>query len=151
MSRRGPRRGHRLLTLLEVAELMVKDRPRLAELSRKRKREYVLRQVRRVERLCRRDISVRVGREWFVIEREVDALRQWEPESWSEVDRVLGELSDGQIAQQRQINAQGAKLSSHARRISTLEEKEALTRKFLEDMQALDRRTVAARSPHARP
>ena len=133
-----------MLSLLEIAELMVKDRPRLESMSRKRKREYVLRQVRKIERVRGIRMSRKVGREWFVSERDVDSLRRWEPASFTEIERTLADLNEGQAAQQRQINAHGSRLRDHGGRIRALEEKEALTRKFLADLQSIDRRTTAA-------
>ena len=134
----------RLLSLIEVAELMAKDTPRIAAMTRKRKREYVLRQVRRAERLGGGRISERVGREWYVNELDVDALRKWEPESFTEIERAIADLNAGQTAQQRQINGHGSKLRDHSGRIALLEEKERLTTKFLSDIQALETRKKAA-------
>lgn len=132
----SPRRD-RWLSLLEVAHLLDAQAPKLAELSRKRRREHVLRLVRRCERRDGERMSKLVGREWFVSRNSVDALRKWEPESMGELERAVSDLHAKQKEQQRQLNGHGS-------RIRTIEEKQRLADQYLRGMATLDRRTHAA-------
>jgi nuclear transport factor 2 (NTF2) superfamily protein len=104
-----PRRD-RWLSLMEVAELIGRHNKRVLALSRKRRREHVLRLVRRVERINEQRIAKRVGREWFVSRNYVDALQQWEPEALSELEQNVASIKQKQEAQQRQINGHGSRL-----------------------------------------
>lgn len=130
-------RKDRWLSLLEVADLLAREIPRIAKLSRKRKREYVLRNVRRVEKRDGETISKLVGREWFVSRNSVDALQQWEPEALSELQRSVEDLHDKTRDHARRINAHGSKLRE-------LAEKQRLADEYLRGLARLDRRTTAA-------
>jgi hypothetical protein len=132
----SPRRD-RWLSLLEVADLLARTIPRLAAMSRKRKREYVLRNVRRVERRDGERISKRVGRECFVSRNSVDALQQWEPEALTELQRAVSHLHQKTRDHDRQIRSHGSKLRE-------LAEKQRLADQYLSGMARVDRRTTAA-------
>ncbi len=124
-------RRDRWLSLLEVGELLARTLPRVAALSRKRKREYVLRTVRRVERRDGGRISKRVGREWLVSRNAVDALQRWEPEALSELQRAVSHLHAKSKDHDRQI-------VSHRARLRTLEQKQRLADQYLAGLAALD-------------
>lgn len=130
----SPRRD-RWLSLLEVARLLDAHTPKLGQLSRKRRREHVLRLVRRVERRDGGQISKRVGREWFVSRNAVDALQQWEPEALSELERAVEHLHAKTKHHDRQINAHGS-------RLRVLEERERIARDFLTRNAQLDAANV---------
>lgn len=130
-------RADRWLSLLEVADVLAKDKPRVAALSQKRRREYVLRMVRRVEKREGVRLSRRIGREWFVSRNAVDALRKWNPDSLTELGRAVEHLHAKQRDQQRQINDHGSK-------IRALQEKQRLTSEYVAAIQRVDRRTNAA-------
>lgn len=125
-----PRRD-RWLSLLEVATLLDRHAPKLATLTRKRRREHVLRMVRRVERRDGGRISKRVGKEWFVSRNAVDALQQWEPEALSELERSVANLHAKSRDHDRQINAHGS-------RIRVLEEKQRATTGYLAEIARLE-------------
>jgi uncharacterized membrane-anchored protein YjiN (DUF445 family) len=125
-----PRRD-RWLSLLEVATLLDEHAPRLAQLSRKRRREHVLRLVRRVERRDGERLSKRVGREWFVSRNAVDALQRWEPEALSELERSVAHLHAKTKQHDRQLNAHGSKLRE-------LAEKQRLADAYLTGLARLD-------------
>ena len=131
-----PRRD-RWLSLLEVAELLSRELPRIATLSRKRRREYVLRLVRRVEKRDDDRISKLVGRAWYVSRNAVDALQRWEPEALSELERAVEDLHAKSKEQERRINGHGS-------RLRTLEEKQRLADQYLTGMATLESRTSAA-------
>jgi len=131
-----PRRD-RWLSLLEVAELLARELPRIATLSRKRRREYVLRLVRRVEKRDDDRISKLVGRAWYVSRNAVDALQRWEPEALSELERAVEDLHAKSKEQERRINGHGS-------RLRTLEEKQRLADQYLTGMATLESRTSAA-------
>jgi hypothetical protein len=124
-------RKDRWLSLLEVARLLDAHQPKLTKLSRKRRREHVLRLVRRCEKRDGSPISRRVGREWFVSRNAVDALQQWEPEALSELERAVEHLHAKTKLHDRQINAHGS-------RIRILEERERISRDFLTRNAELD-------------
>lgn len=126
----SPRRD-RWLSLFEVARLLDPHTPNLAKLSRKRRREYVLRLVRRCERRDGNAISKRVGRECFVSRNAVDALQQWEPEALSELERAVEHLHAKMKQHDRQINAHGS-------RLRIVEEKQRLASEFLTGMARLE-------------
>jgi len=131
------RRKDRWLSLLEVADLLAREIPRIAELSRKRRREHILRLVRRCERRDGERMSKRVGREWFVSRNAVDALQRWEPEALSELQRSVEHLHAKTREHGRRINAHGSKLRE-------LAEKQRLADDYLTGLARLDRRTTAA-------
>lgn len=130
----SPRRD-RWLSLLDVARLLDAHSPKLARLSRKRRREHVLRLVRRCEKRDGNPISKRVGREWFVSRNAVDALQQWEPEALSELERAVEHLHAKTKQHDRQIN-------SHGSRIRMLEERERISREYLTRNAQLDAANV---------
>jgi len=132
----SPRRD-RWLSLIEVADLLAKEIPRVAGLSRKRKREHVLRLVRRVERRDNERISKQVGREWYVSRNAVDAMQRWEPEALSELERAVEDLHAKSREQDRRINGHGS-------RLRTLEEKQRLADQYLTGMATIESRTSAA-------
>jgi hypothetical protein len=131
-----PRRD-RWLSLLEVADLLARQIPRVGNLNRKRKREYVLRLVRRVERRDGSRMSKLVGREWFVSRNGVDALRRWEPEALSELEAAVSHLHQKSRDHDRRLNAHGS-------RIRELAEKQRLADDYLTGMAKLNSRTTAA-------
>ncbi len=131
-----PRRD-RWLSLLEVADLLARELPRIGTLSRKRRREYVLRLVRRVEKRDEDRISKRVGRCWYVSRNAVDALQRWEPEALSELEKAVEHLHAKSKEQDRRINGHGS-------RLRTLEEKQRLADQYLTGMAVLERRSPAA-------
>ncbi len=122
----SPRRD-RWLSLLEVADLLAREIPRIAQLSRKARRQHVLRLVRRCERRDGERLSKRVGREWFVSRNGVDALQKWEPEALTELQREVAHLHQKQRDQQRQINGHGS-------RITTLERESRVYDRYVRDM-----------------
>lgn len=132
------------LSLLEMADVLAKQMPRVAALSRKRRRETVLRLVRRVERIEGNRISKRVGREWFVNVTAVDALRKWDPDSLHELARSVRDLHQKSDDDRRKINAHGSKLREHDTRLGILEEKQKIAEVYLNAMAAIDRRNTAA-------
>jgi hypothetical protein len=130
-------RKDRWLSLLEVANLLARAIPRLSEMTVKRRREYILRLVRRVERRDDERISKRVGREVFVSRNAVDALQKWEPEALSELQRSVAHLHEKSKEHTRRINDHGSKLRE-------LAEKQRLADQYIAGMARIERRTTAA-------
>jgi hypothetical protein len=131
-----PRRD-RWLSLLEVAELLAREIPRIRELSRKARRQHVLRIIRRCERRDGARISKRVGREWFVSRNAVDALQRWEPEALTELQRAVEHLHAKSKEQQRQINGHGS-------RIHILEQRVRAADRYLTDTARIERAANAS-------
>lgn len=138
-----PRRD-RWLSLLEVAEVIAKEHPRIAALSQRRKREHVRRLIRRVERVQGERLSKRVGRELWVSRNGADALRKWDPSSLDELGRAVSDLHQKQREQQRQLNGHGAKLREHRGRLTNLEEKQRAADMYLQAIARIDRSGNAA-------
>jgi hypothetical protein len=134
----------RWLSLLEVAEIIAKSNPRVEKLSRKRRREHVLRKVRKVEELNGERLSKKVRREWFVSIEGADALQKWDPDSLHELHRSVADLHTNQKADRKRMNGHGAKLREHDLRIGIVEEKQRLADQYLTGLATLDRRTTAA-------
>ncbi len=132
-----PRRD-RWLSLLEVADLLAREIPRIRELSRKARRQHVLRIIRRCERRDGSRISKRVGREWFVSRNAVDALQKWEPEALTELQREVAHLHAKTKEQQRQINGHGS-------RIHSLEEKQRANENYFREIGRIERAANASR------
>ena len=134
----------RWLSLLEVAEVIARSSPKVAAMTRKRKREHVLRKVRRVEELHGERLSKKVRREWFVSVAGADALQKWDPDSMHEMGRSLADLHHKRDIDKKQSNAHGAKLREHDKRLGVVEEKQKLTEAYFAGLAAIDRRTNAA-------
>ncbi|HEY3496023.1 MAG TPA: hypothetical protein VGK73_15100 [Polyangiaceae bacterium] len=140
----SPRRD-RWLSLLEVANLLARELPRLAELSRKSRRRHVLRIVQRCERRDGERLSKKIGREWFVSRNAVDALQKWEPEALTELQREVAHLHQKAREQQRQMNGYGSKLREHGSKIGVLEEKQRANEDYFRTIGRIERAANASR------
>ncbi len=132
------------LTLLEVAEVIAKNKPKVALLSRKRKREHALRKIQRAEELHGERFTKKVRGQWFVSVGAVDQLQKWDPDSLHQLGRSLADLHSKFGVHRQQTNAHGAKLREHERRIGIVEEKQRLADQYLAGMARLESRTTAA-------
>jgi hypothetical protein len=131
-------RPDRWLTLSEVALHLEERRPKLKRLIEKRRREYVLRVVRRLEKREGERCTKRVGREWFISRNAIEKLKPWDLRTQSDLEHDVADLAQKHRQLHRQVNGHGA-------RLRIIEEKEKLTAKFIADFAALDCRKQAAR------
>jgi hypothetical protein len=134
----------RWLSLLELADVVAKSNPRVDRMTRKRKREHVLRKVRRVEELNGERISKKVRGEWFVSSRAADELQKWDPDSLHELGRSVADLHRKRDEDRKRLNGHGAKLREHDQRLGIVEEKQKIAEVYLNAMAAIDRRNSAA-------
>lgn len=130
-------RPDRWLSLAEVATSLEERRPKLKLQSQKRRREYVLRVVRRLEKREGERCTRRVGREWFVSRNSIEKLKPWDLRTQTDIEHDMADLAQKQRELQRQVNGHGS-------RLRILEQKEKLTTKFIADIQRLEGRRMPA-------
>lgn len=122
----------RWYSLIELAELLEQEHPKLAALSRPARRKFVWRLVRGIERRDREPYSRREGRALLVSQRALEGLRR-------KGQRPISELEDGLAQLRHEQKTLNRKVNGHGARIHVLERKQALTTRHLQDVHALEK------------
>lgn len=141
----------RWLTPSQLGEQLAKTDPRVAKLNRKRRREYAVRLVQRVEKLEEIRCLKRVGARILVSWRALESLLPPSVATVDLIDTNLAVLSQDHRHLRTQVNGYGSALRDHQRRISVLEEKEAARREFEAKIQLIESRNLAADLPQKVP
>lgn len=141
----------RWLTPSQLGEQLAKNDPRVARLNKKRRREYAVRLVQRVEKLEEIQCLKRVGKRILVSWRALESLLPPTVATVDLLDTNITVLNQEQRHLKTQVNGYGARLADasrrltdHQQRISVLEEKEAARREFESKIQAIESRNLAA-------
>lgn len=119
-------RRERWLTLLEVADLM-----KLPQRSRASRRRAVLRVVRMAERVNRERITKLVGNKVYVSTFRLEDLFPIGDERIFNIESAIADLH-------QKHNLLDVRVTNHAARIGKVERQQALTTKYLADVQALE-------------
>jgi len=138
----------RWLTPAQLGEHLATTNPRVAKLSKKRRREYAVRLVQRVERLeeircLKKTENGRILVSW----RALETLLPPSVATLDLLDTNLSAINQSHNHLQARVNGYGSALRDHQRRIVVLEEKEAARREFEAKMHAIESRNLAARVP----
>ena len=127
-------RSRRVITLLQVADVLGINHP-----SRKERRRRALRAVRKMERRQGARYLVRDGKEYLVSVRAFEGMLADNDVSLSGLEKSVAEIGEIQRHMRRQLNGQGA-------RIKELERWRALTTQYLSDCAG----GIATQSSHIR-
>ena len=148
----------RWLTPSQLGEHLATTDPRVARLNRKRRREYAVRLVQRVEKLEEIRCLKRVGKRILVSWHALESLLPPSVTTMDLIDTSLSALNHEHRHLKQQMNgygsqlrAHGTELRDHRERIAVLEEKEAARREFEAKIAAIESRTLAAASPRQTP
>lgn len=148
----------RWLTPSQLGEYLASKDPRVAKLNRKRRREYAVRLVQRVEKLEEIRCLKRVGSRILVSWHALESLLPPSVTTMDLIDTNLSALNQDHRHLKQQVNgygsqlrATGAELRDHKARISVLEEKEAARREFEAKIAAIESRNPAATVPRKMP
>jgi hypothetical protein len=134
----------RWLTPTELGEQLARRNQRVAALSPKRRREYIVRLVQRVERLEEARFLRRTGRNILISWRAIESLLPPDVATVDLLDANLSALNQEHRALKARVGGHGASLREHRERIILLEEKEAARREFEAKIQAIESRSRAA-------
>lgn len=148
----------RWLTPAQLGEHLASKDPRVAKLNRKRRREYAVRLVQRVEKLEEIRCLKRVGARILVSWQALESLLPPNVTTLDLIDSNLSALSQDHRHLKQQVNgygsqlrATGAELRDHKARIAILEEKEAARREYEAKIHAIESRSLAAPTPRKMP
>lgn len=130
-------RSDRWYLLVELAALIEPYHPRLAQLPRAARRKYVWRLLRNLERRDRTRYSKRVGRALHVSYRAIESLMPSGQRPLTDLEEDIARLAQEQKALKKQANGHGS-------RLAILERKQAITQRYLRDMNAVDRDTIGS-------
>lgn len=120
----------RWLTPLELSDQLAKRDPKVAQLNRRGRREYVIRVVRRIEKLEDLKCIKRVGRGILISWRALESLLPADAATIDRLDVELGKLNQVTRRIGGQVNGHGSQLRNHQKRLGVLEELEQARREY---------------------
>jgi hypothetical protein len=130
----------RWLTTVEVGEQIAKRDPKVAELTRRGRREHVIRVVKRIEKMEDLQCIKRVGRSILVSWRALESLLPADAVTIDRLDTEMGKLNHVTRAIRTQVNGHGSQLRNHRQRLGILEELEAARREYDARVAEISRR-----------
>jgi len=141
----------RWLTPTQLAEQLAERDPRVAKLNQKRRREYAVRLVRRVEKLEEMQFLKRSGARILVSWRALESLLPPSVTTVDLLDQNVATLSQGHRHLAKRVNDHGSQIRAHAERLRAheariveLEEKEAARREYEAKIRDIESRSLAA-------
>lgn len=144
----------RWLTPTQLGEHLASKDPRVAKLNKKRRREYAVRLVQRVEKLEEIRCLKRVGSRILVSWQALESLLPPNITTLDLIDSNLSVLAQDHRHLKQQVNGYGsqlrgaaAELRDHKARIAVLEAKEAARREFEAKIADIESRSRAAAQP----
>lgn len=130
----------RWLTPLELGDQLAKRDPKVARLTRRGRREYVVRVVQRIERIEDLQCIRRKGRSILISWRALESLLPADAATIDRLDTELGKLNQVARAIRGQVNGHGSQLRNHGKRLVVLEELEAARRDYDNRIADIQRR-----------
>lgn len=130
----------RWLTTLELSDQLAKRDPRVAALGRRSRREYVIRIVKRIEKMENLQCIRREGRTILISWRALESLLPADAATIDRLDTELGKLNQVTRRIGGQVNGHGSQLRDHNKRLGILEELEAARREYDARIEAIQRR-----------
>jgi len=126
-----PRRD-RWFLLIELADILKPNHPKLEAMSRPTRRKYIYRLIRSLERRNGTQYAKRVGRALYVSRRAVEDLLP------QETLKSIDELESNQIELASEHRKLKSQVNDHGARIRKLEKKQQLTSEYLAKISAVD-------------
>lgn len=135
----------RWLTPAELGDQLAQRSERVARLNKKRRREYAVRVVQRIERLEQTTLTKRLaGGRILVSWKAVEVLNPPDMATVDLLDKNVAQLSQAYRGLKSQAGAHGSHIRDHSRRLVLLEEKEAARRRFEAEIHSIESRGRAA-------